>query len=58
MTGDELRALRHETGLSQMAFAGELGVAKNTVARWERGERPISKMVELAARQVAATRRA
>lgn len=34
-----IRALRADLGLSQARFAARLGVALNTVARWERGER-------------------
>ena len=34
----ELRARRQRLGLSQAQLAGQLGVAANTVARWERGE--------------------
>ena len=52
MRGDEMRALREAAGLSQLELAGLLGVAKNTVARWERGERPILRTTELATRHV------
>ncbi len=41
VTPTELRVCRHSLGLSQAALARALGVASNTVARWERGERPI-----------------
>jgi predicted ATPase/DNA-binding CsgD family transcriptional regulator/DNA-binding XRE family transcriptional regulator len=37
----ELRVRRRALGLSQAALARALGVASNTVARWERGERSI-----------------
>ena len=33
------RALRRSVGLSQDDFAGVLGVHRETVSRWERGER-------------------
>jgi len=52
MTGDEARELRMFKGLSQQKLAGLLGVAKNTVARRERGERPIGRETELAIRFV------
>lgn len=50
MSGDEARALREARGLSQRELAGLLGVAANTVARWERGELPILRKTELAIR--------
>ena len=37
----ELRARRRALGLTQVQLAAVLGVAGNTVARWERGERPV-----------------
>ena len=38
MTPTALRQLRRRLGLSQARFAALVGVASNTVARWERGE--------------------
>ncbi len=38
MTPNRLRELRKRLGLTQEAFAKRVGVAPNTVARWERGE--------------------
>jgi transcriptional regulator with XRE-family HTH domain len=38
MTPRQLREFRKRLGLSQTAFAKGIGVAPNTVARWERGE--------------------
>ena len=38
MTGPEIRVARHALGWSQRRLAEALGVAPNTVARWERGE--------------------
>jgi transcriptional regulator with XRE-family HTH domain len=35
--GSELRACRVSLGFTQRQFAKELGVAPNTLARWERG---------------------
>lgn len=43
--GSSLRSLRKRAGLSQAALAARLGVAPNTVARWERGERAISEPI-------------
>ena len=38
MTPRRLRELRKRLDLTQAALAERLGVAPNTVARWERGE--------------------
>jgi DNA-binding transcriptional regulator YiaG len=38
MTGDEVRALRRRLKLTQVQFGELIGVAGNSVARWERGE--------------------
>ena len=35
MTGSEIRTLRRSLKLTQREFAKKLGVAQNTVARWE-----------------------
>ena len=43
MNGSELRNLRKRLGLTQKDIAGEIDVNPNTVARWERGESPISE---------------
>jgi len=46
--GSELRRLRMRAGLTQAALAAKLGVASNSVARWERSERTIAEpMVRL-----------
>lgn len=42
MTGSELRSARKELGLSQAELSAVLGVPKNTIARWERGELKIA----------------
>ena len=52
MTGDELRRIRRRLGKTQLELAELLGTHKNTVARWERGERGISASI---ARLVALT---
>jgi transcriptional regulator with XRE-family HTH domain len=41
VTGSQLRRLRRRLGLLQRELAARLGVAPNTVARWERDEVPI-----------------
>lgn len=42
MTGDELKALRESTGLTQEIFGVTvLGVTGATVCRWESEDRPI-----------------
>jgi DNA-binding transcriptional regulator YiaG len=38
MTPRQLKIYRRRLGLSQVEFAAQVGVAPNTVARWERGE--------------------
>lgn len=48
MTGTELLAIRERLKLTQSELAVKLGVASNTVARWERDERKISQPVVIA----------
>lgn len=48
MSGDELRRRREALGMTQEKLAISLGVAANTVARWERGERTIPAHLPLA----------
>ena len=52
MTRLEYRRLRLAAGLTQKALAERLGIAKDTVARRERGERPISDEAAHAVRRV------
>jgi transcriptional regulator with XRE-family HTH domain len=51
-----LRALRRRLGLTQVAMAEQIGVAPNTLARWERGElgmRPTTaKLIRILARSM------
>ena len=42
MEPEKIKALRGKLGLSQTKFAALVGVAANTVARWERGELGLS----------------
>lgn len=46
---------RKRLSLSQDEFAGLLGVASNTVARWERGDLRPPLVAELAARYLVIT---
>jgi transcriptional regulator with XRE-family HTH domain len=52
MTRAELKAWRKRLGLSQEKAAAALGVDRSTVAKWETGRAPISKVVALACRAV------
>ena len=45
---------RSTYGLTQKRLAEQLGVTSNTVARWERGELPISRMAQMAIQSVFA----
>ncbi len=55
MGGGELRALRERLGWTQEHLANALGVAANTVARWERDEmgmrEPIDRLIRIIAAQ-------
>ena len=54
MTPETIRAIREVVGISQEAFARRVGVAYNTVHRWEKGKSLpkstpiIEKILELA----------
>jgi len=58
MTGQELKALRQQMGLTQKELAEKLGVPWNTVARWEVGMRkifePVARLVHYLAKEVRA----
>ena len=43
-----IKQARKKLGLTQAQLATELGVAENTVTRWERGERRTTKLHEMA----------
>ena len=45
MTPAQLKRLRATLGLTQKQLAERLGVAHNTVTRWEMGQRTISEPV-------------
>ena len=48
MKGHELKDWREKHGLTQDRLAELLKVAKNTISRWERGERSIPEYMDLA----------
>src|SRR3989442_5063835 len=48
-SAQRFKTIRTQLELSQSQFAKKLGVAANTVARWERGYLVPSKLAELAA---------
>jgi transcriptional regulator with XRE-family HTH domain len=54
MTGAELRKLRQRLSWTQAQLAGVLGVAPNTVARWERDELGMRATAERLIRLIAA----
>ena len=56
MTETELVALRTRMKLTQVAFAEQLGVHANTLARYERGEISISEPVARLAQFIAGRR--
>lgn len=53
MRDSELRKTRLRLGLTQAQLAKQLGVARNTVTRWETGARKIAPTVAIAVRAVA-----
>ena len=55
MSPAELKTLRARLGLSQQQLAERIGVARNTVNRWEMGERNISLMVSRLLRSLTPT---
>jgi transcriptional regulator with XRE-family HTH domain len=53
MNGDDLQKFRQSHELTQQALAQLLGVAANTIARWERNERAIPPYLELALKGIS-----
>lgn len=53
MTAEDLKALRDQLDLTQEELAQKLGVARNTITRWEMGIRhipePVARLVHLLA---------
>jgi transcriptional regulator with XRE-family HTH domain len=47
MTGKRFKQIRLELGMTQAQLAKLLGVWENTVAHWDRGDKPIPGPVEL-----------
>jgi transcriptional regulator with XRE-family HTH domain len=58
MTGKELKGWRQTHDLTQANLAERLGVATNTVYRWESDQRAIPPFLDLALRQIASTKNA
>lgn len=50
MTPQEFHAWRKRLGWTQQQAADALGTTKRAVQMWEAGDRPISRMVDLATR--------
>lgn len=61
MTGDELRAIRARLGWTQQQMAERIGVALNTVSRWELGRMQIkesaARLIELLAADASRKRK-
>lgn len=55
-TGADLRRFRDSLGLTQEQLGALLDIPRNTIARWERGELPIEKIVQLGLALKAITR--
>ena len=53
MSGDELRFLRTEMGLSQAELANLVHKDKQSIGRWERGEHEINSTAEALIRKLA-----
>jgi len=58
MSGKELSKIRRQLRWTQSQLADAVGVAGNTVARWERGELGISEPVGRLIRKILAEQRA
>ena len=52
MKGKEIRSIRKRLGWTQVNLAAAVGVAPNTVARWERDELSISEPVSRLIRSI------
>ena len=55
MTGAELRKARERLNITQTELADAIGMQRNSVARMERGERPVLKHTELAVKYLLLT---
>lgn len=58
ISGDELRAMRKQCGISQKKLAEILGVSPPCVTQWEVGRRPAPKWAVIFYRLLAAKRQA
>ena len=47
MSKEELREFRKRMGYSQIELAAVLGLAQNTISRWEKGTAPIGHPIVL-----------
>ncbi|HLY36853.1 MAG TPA: helix-turn-helix domain-containing protein [Candidatus Binatia bacterium] len=61
MNAEEVKAVRGKLGLTQVEFASQVGVQRNTVWRWEAGTLTIGTtaaiLIRLLAKQAAKKRR-
>jgi transcriptional regulator with XRE-family HTH domain len=57
MTGSKLRRARERLGLTQAELAEAIGMRKNSIARMERGERPVMRHTELSVKYLLLTMR-
>jgi transcriptional regulator with XRE-family HTH domain len=61
MTGEELKAFRIKLGLTQPELGEKIGVARNTVTRWEMGIRsipePVVRLLEFLRKEERATKK-
>jgi DNA-binding XRE family transcriptional regulator len=55
MEGSELRRARIRLGLTQAELAAKIGMERNSIARMERGERPVKKHTEICLKYFALT---
>jgi transcriptional regulator with XRE-family HTH domain len=56
LTGRELRKIRLRLGLTQAQMTVRLDLDRRTIGRYERGERPVPRVVELAVRYLLSRR--
>ena len=47
MTGAQVKRIRRQLGLTQMAMCRLLGIGRATLARWEAGQYPVPKPVAM-----------
>lgn len=52
MTAKELKGARQYLGLKQRELAEILGIAENSVCRWEIGKHKVPKMAEIIIKQL------